>query len=193
MISYYWYGEGDSRSIAYNQIGAFKTSATNKGGYYIGRYEQGTGNVCKAGVEPYVKVTRDTAKSQAEAMYGGNSYVTSQLISSYAWDTALNFICQTNSEGYTLATTTDDAYANIGTSNKTQTGAYTEDNYSNIHDLLGNCREWTTEYSRGNGTPCVYVGGHYITRGSCAASRNGDLSTSDSLAYISFRSQMYVE
>ena len=151
--------------------------------------------MCKAGVDAYVDVTRDEAKTQAESMYSGNSEIkaTTELISSYAWYTALNFICQTNTAGYTLATTTDDAYANIGTSNKTQTGAYTEDNYSNIHDLLGNCREWTTEYSRGNGTPCVYVGGHYITSGSCAASRNGDLSTSDSLAYISFRSQMYVE
>lgn len=81
----------------------------------------------------------------------------SELISSYAWDTALNFICQTNSAGYTLATTTSSSYGNIGTGNKQNTGAYSADQYSNIHDLLGNCWEWTTEYA-GNGN-CVARGG----------------------------------
>ena len=92
--------------------------------------------------------------------YNENEFVTSELISSYAWDTALNFICQTNKDGYKLATTTDSTYGNINTGNRTQTGAYTvevegegerkevvSDKYSNIFDLLGNCHEWTTEYS----------------------------------------------
>ena len=152
-----FYGEGDSRSVAYGKIDAFleKAKPVSEGGYggfYIGRYEQGEGNICKAGANPYVSITRDEAKAQAEAMYSGNEFVTSELISSYAWDTALNFICQTNEEGYLLATTTDEAYGNIGTSGtisgKTLAGEYEADNYSNIHDLLGNCREWSTEYTQ---------------------------------------------
>ena len=84
------------------------------GGFYIGRYEQGTGNVCKYNQTPYVNVTIDTAKSRAEAMYRGkNNNVVSELISSYAWDTALNFICQTNSTGYKLATITSRDYGNF--------------------------------------------------------------------------------
>ena len=75
--------------------------------------------------------------------YSGNTYVVSELISSYAWDTALNFICQTNSEGYTLATTKSKTYGNFYKGTKKKTGAYAADNYSNIHDLLGNCCEWT--------------------------------------------------
>ena len=143
-----FYGEGNNNSIVYNQIGAFKTSGINYGGYYIGRYEQGGGNICKAGVNPYIYITRDQAKSQAEAMYSGNSYVVSELISSYAWDTALNFICQANSKGYVLATTTSKNYGNLGTgtNSRTLTGGYPKDKYSNIYDFLGNCREWTTEY-----------------------------------------------
>ena len=64
-------------------------------------------------------------------------------------DTALNFICQNSKHGYKLATTTSDTYGNIGTGSVGQrvTGNYPADCYSNIYDFLGNCYEWTTEYS----------------------------------------------
>ena len=199
-----YYGEGATQdkdgspiSPVETNIEAFKTSATTNGGFYIGRYEQGTGNVCKAGVDAYVSVTRDTAKTQAEAMYNGKEEIkaTTELISSYAWDTALNFICQTNADGYELATTTDETKANIGTSNKTQTGKYEADKYSNIHDLLGNCYEWTTEYSSYSGSygtyPCVDRGGGYNGSSSCAAYRNRN-NTTNSSSSIGFRVQLYV-
>ena len=180
VIDSWYYGEGDSRSVAKDQIDAFKTSSTTNKGFYIGRYEAGTETERTAETEPlttpltqankypYVYVTRDQAKTQAEAMYSGNSYVTSELISSYAWDTALNFICQTNEEGYLLATTTDSKYGNIGTNSRTKTGEYEADNYSNIHDLLGNWWEWTTEYSSYSIPDlvggCVGRGGHCLNR-----------------------------
>ena len=161
-----YYGEGDERSVAHDTIANFLNSAKptsegGNGGFYIGRYEQGEGNVCKAGVNAYADVTRDEAKAQAEAMYTDKKQygVTSELINSYAWDTALNFICQNSEHGYTLTTTTENTYGNIGTGNKAQTGGTPADCYSNIHDLLGNCLEWTTEYSSStNGSsayPCV--------------------------------------
>ena len=142
---------------------------------------------------PYVYVSRNDAKQQAEAMYSGNEFITSQLISSYAWDTALNFICQTNEEGYLLATTKDSTYGNIGTgsSGKTQTGEYEADNYSNIHDLLGNCWEWTTEYSSRSITSCVNRGGGYSHSSYYAAYRYGS-TTSLSSTSLSFRLQLYV-
>ena len=180
--SYSYYGEGNSNSCTNNEDGtnsidAFKSSATTNGGFYIGRYEQGESNVCKAGVNAYAYVTRDEAKSQAEAMYADNENVnvnvTSQLISSYAWDTALNFICQNSEHGYLLATTTDETYGNIGTgsSGKTLTGGYSNDKHSNIYDLLGNCFEWTTEYYSGGSLPCVDRGGVYNNSIVFAASR----------------------
>ena len=154
----YYYGEGATQDqygnpiepVAKDQIDGFKTSATTNKGFYIGRYEQGEGNVCKASVNPYTSITRDNAKIEAESMYSGNTFITSELISSYAWDTALNFICQTNENGYFLATTTDKTYANFG-GNGTKTGEYkvngeVSDKYSNIYDMLGNRREWTTEH-----------------------------------------------
>ena len=201
VVESYFYGEGDSRSVASTQIAAFKASASPKseanpdgnGGFYIGRYEQGTGNVCKYNQTPYVNVTRDQAKSQAEAMYSGkNNNVVSELISSYAWDTALNFICQTNSAGYTLARTTSSSYGNIGTGNKQNTGAYSADNYSNIHDLLGNCWEWTTEYSSSSTVPCVRRGGGYYDS-ICYAAFRYFYTTSTSSDFFSFRPQLYVK
>ena len=139
-----YYGEEYSYSMAKDQIGAFKTSANRNKGFYTGRYEQGKGNVCKAGVEVDSKISIYNAKSNAEAMYSEN--VTSELISSYAWDTTLNFIAQNNPNGYALLTTTDSQYGNIGTGIKKATGEDEADNYCNIHDMVGNFSEWTTEY-----------------------------------------------
>ena len=199
---YSYYGEGDSRSVASGQIGAFKASAEStanggKGGFYIGRYEVGTGNVVKAGVEPYVKVSRDAAKTQAEAMYSSNNNVESELMSSYAWDTALNFICQTNvesGEGYNLATTQDRTYGNFNPGSKQNTGAYAADNYSNIHDLLGNCREATTEYVTGGYGYCVARGGYYYQyQSSSASSRIPHDDAGAVMESNSFRIQIYIK
>ena len=192
--SYYFYGEGEHGSVAIAQIGAFKDSVSRNGGFYIGRYELGNGNVVKAGVAPYIFITRDEAKSQIEAMYSGNSYVTSELISSYAWDTALNFICQTSSAGYTLATTSSSSYGNINTGSRQNTGAYAADNYSNIHDLLGNCYEWTTGLSICSSppyAPCVARGGDYNYGGNAAYRQYYWVTSSD--VNISARVQLYVK
>ncbi len=205
----YYYGEGATQDKDGNPITPVSTKIKEflnsakpvaeggNGGFYIGRYEQGEGNVCKAGVNAYADVTRGTAKTQAEAMYVDKEQygVTSELISSYAWDTALNFICQNSEHGYTLATTTEDTYGNIGTSNKAQTGGTPVDCYSNIYDLLGNCIEWTTEYSSytngSNSGPCVGRGGFYY--GSNFYVANRFFGTADnSITYISFRLSLYV-
>ena len=183
-----FYGEGDSDSVAYKQIGAFKNSVNRNDGFYIGRYELGTGNVCKAGVEPVMNISMTEAKSQIEAMYNGNSYVVSELISSYAWDTALNFICQTNSEGYILATTYSSSYGNIGTDREQNTGAYAADNYSNIRDLLGNYREWTTEYCNGDYNDVAR--GAYYGMAESAATRS-DFNGADLI--VSARIQLYIK
>ena len=198
-----YFGEGDTRSVAHDTIANFLNSAKptsegGNGGFYIGRYEQGEENVCKAGVNAYSSVTRDTAKTQAEAMYTDKEQygVTSELISSYAWDTALNFICQNSEYGYTLATTTEDIYGNIGTNNKTQTGGTPADCYSNIYDILGNCQEWTTEYSSYTFdvlvNPCVLRGSSFIGNPTYTAFR---MNTAIDYSYstdISFRLSLYV-
>ena len=171
-----FYGEEDFRSVAYSQIGAFKDSVSKNGGFYISRYEIGTEiertstndtlttPLVQANKYPYVYIRRDQAKSQIEAMYGEedaeSEYVVSELISSYAWDTALNFICQTNSAGYILATTRSSSYGQFGASMQ-NTGTDEADNYSNIYDFLGNCKEWTTEAYYRSDKSDVYRGGSF--------------------------------
>ena len=194
VVGNYFYGEGDSRSIAYNQIGLFKDSVNKNGGFYIGRYELGVENVIKAGVTPYTNITRDQAKSQIEEIYNENNYVVSELISSYAWDTALNFICQTNSEGYTLATTRGANYGNMGTylDEALNTGGYSADNHNNIHDFFGNCLEWTTEYYSVNNRPCVGRGGYY-NDGLVSTSSRNTFYVEDAYEYVSARAQLYIK
>ena len=206
VLDEYFYGEGNENSVAKDQIGAFKTSATTHGGFYIGRYEAGTEisrtsssdalntPLVQANKNAYVYVTRDQAKAQSEAMYNGNSYVTSELVSSYAWDTALNFICQTNTEAYLLSKTKDSAYGNLGTNTLELTGAYETDNYSNIYDFLGNCREWSTEYTNYSNGPCVDRGGYYeLDSGTASIRGSNPTNEKSSDSNTAFRLQLYIK
>ena len=110
-------------------------------GFYIGRYEDGgqEGNITsKEGETPYTNLSRNKALSESQNMYKDDTHVVSTLISSYAWDTALNFICQNSSYGYELALSGDSKYSNSRTDTPLKTGEYRIDCYSNIYDLLGN-------------------------------------------------------
>ena len=193
-----------------------EASVNANGGYYIGRFEAGdkvsteakkmrengdsqSNEVSiKKGQAPYNYISYDNLKSLAEGMNAAQNYTTAttKLVGSYAWDTALNYICQTNEEGYMLATTTDSTYGNIGTgtdiSNKTLTGAYEADNYSNIHDILGNCYEWTTEFYSNSNYPSVSRGGGYYVSSSYAANHNF-ATTTNSTSTDSFRLQLYIK
>ena len=208
LIDEYFYGEGNSNSVANNTIDLFKTSSIENRGFYIGRYEAGTEiertseseeltvPLVQANKNVYVYVTRDEAKMMSESMYSESQYVKSELISSYAWDTALNFICQNSEVGYLLATTTDSTYGNIYTDSINLTGTYVADKYSNIYDFIGNCFEWTTEYSTLNSSeshgPCVPRGGRYGSNYEFAASRRYGVLVESSSYDFSFRMQLYI-
>ena len=216
VIESMFYGEGATQdeygepitTVAKDQIETFKTKAIGKGGFYIGRYEAGTETertsesdlltlpLVQASKNPYVYVTRDQAKEKSEEMYRKNEFVTSELISSYAWDSALNFICQTSKDyGYSLATTISKERANIDTDKKELTGAYIEDKYSNIYDMLGNTFEWTTEYcSHASGGPCVVRGGNFSRSYYHASSRCywGNWESYSNAHYIAFRTILNV-
>ena len=79
-------------------IEQFKTSVKEiNHGYYIGRYEAGkTDNdgfmVCKSEQEVWNNITQPKASEVSRNMYGSEAKVTSDLINSYAWDTALVFV-----------------------------------------------------------------------------------------------------
>ena len=158
------------------QIKAEKTSVAKYGGYYIGRYEVGKNGdtaVVKYNQTPYASITWSTAYGLAKQIIT-NSEATSYLCSSYAWDTAVNFI-QNNSTAKNYATSIEgfngnwnpqevkDPSGNVikpaGTSQQLNTGLTTQ--FCNIFDMGGNEAEFTTELNPGTSETVVLRGGIY--------------------------------
>lgn len=158
------------------QIKAEKASVAQYGGYYIGRYEVGKNSdtaVVKYNQTPYASITWSTAYGLAKKIIT-NSEVNSYLCSSYAWDTAVNFI-QNNSTAKNYATSIEgfngnwnpqavkDPSGNVikpaGTSQQLNTGLTTQ--FCNIFDMGGNEAEFTTELNPGTSETVVVRGGNY--------------------------------
>ena len=158
------------------QIKAEKASVAQYGGYYIGRYEVGKNGdtaVVKYNQTPYASITWSTAYGLAKKIIT-NSEATSYLCSSYAWDTAVNFI-QNNSTAKNYATSIEgfngnwnpqavkDPSGNVikpaGTSQQLNTGLTTQ--FCNIFDMGGNEAEFTTELNPGTSETVVLRGGVY--------------------------------
>ena len=172
----------------------FKNSVKENGGYYIGRYEARTttarndkGNALtqiteKGTDQVYNYVTQKQAAEQAQGMYTSNNF-TSDLMNSYAWDTAITFIQKC---------TDKTNYANQNSLNKSlsQTGT-TNDNPCNIFDMASNVREWTTETSSSSDLPCVLRGGDCNYSNLYTSIRN-NFNTSGSYCDIGFRPLLYV-
>ena len=173
------------------QVKAEKDSVRRNGGYYIGRYEVGDENgtaVIKADQTPMANIIWSTAYSKAKGI-GGGSGATTYLCSSYAWDTAINFIQNNGFQNYAKAR--EDSYNEnwkdknvkdskgniIKAANKDErlsTGKTTSK--CNIYDMGGNVSEFTTEVMPSTSEPVVLRGGNYGD-GTPAGPR-GDVSTS---------------
>jgi len=151
------------------------------GGFYIGRYEAGTGTVSKAGATVYNNVNWNDAKSAAEGKYAStnSSYgAVSTLIYGAQWDTVLKFIqaynvgeagyanYATNSVGYGNYSETDGAGDTfLSTSAPTFCGAAPQFKQKNIYDMAGNVWEWTMEMKISNSAGRLERGGSYETPG----------------------------
>ena len=168
-----------------------KTSVERYKGFYIGRYEAGDKEstvaktlrssndvtktvTIKANQAPYNYVTRTEAVSLAEGFATKQGYkAKTKLVSSYAWDTTIEFIQKVNSdygssseEGNYYNTTF--SYTDITGARQTKeksspvlvpTGQTTP--VCNIYDMGGNVFEWSNErYSPGPEPYCLR-GGEY--------------------------------
>ena len=188
------------------QIKAEKTSVAKYGGYYIGRYEVGKNGdtaVVKYNQTPYASITWSTAYGLAKKIIT-NSEATSYLCSSYAWDTAVNFI-QNNSTAKNYATSIEgfngnwnpqavkDPSGNVikpaGTSQQLNTGLTTQ--FCNIFDMGGNETEFTTELNPGTSETVVVRGGNYDVYGP-AGHRLDDSSGGAYLTY-GFRATLFLK
>ena len=147
----------------------FISTTLANGGYYIARFEaSGTASKITSKYNQTVlgNITQPNAAKAAREMYGeikeNNKLVyASDLVNSYAWDTAIIFI-------QTYSVKTDYASHNESKTTKafTATGK-NNDKYCNIWDMSGNAYECTTEYSTYSDPrrfcPCVIRGGYYNT------------------------------
>lgn len=188
------------------QIKAEKTSVAKYGGYYIGRYEVGKNGdtaVVKYNQTPYASITWSTAYGLAKKIIT-NSEATSYLCSSYAWDTAVNFI-QNNSTAKNYATSIEgfngnwnpqavkDPSGNVikpaGTSQQLNTGLTTQ--FCNIFDMGGNEAEFTTELNPGTSETVVLRGGDYY--GSGPAGDRWDIGSGYADIGLGFRATLFLK
>ncbi len=159
-----------------NQVRNEIDSIGTNGGYYIGRYEVGNENnvaVIKQNKETYAEVKWSQAYTVSKNINVGNGG-TSYLCSSYAWDTAINFI-QTHSTATNYATSIDkfngnwftqevkdknkNIIKNANTKVKLNTGLTTS--WANIYDMGGNVGEFTTELNPNTSEAVILRGGNY--------------------------------
>ena len=174
-------------TIAKN-ITNFKNSVKTNGGYYIGRYEARknatSGKLTEVNSDSvWNLISQPKAATQARNMYDEQQPFTSDLMNSYAWDTAITFIQNcTDKTNYANQPSLNESLSQTGTTN---------DNPCNIFDMASNVIEWTTETTSLSGNPCVARGGHYDYRFSYTSSRY-DRETSCSNDDHSFRPLLYV-
>ena len=141
----------------------FKKSVEINGGYYIGRYEARKNSIDKiteVGTDVvWNNITQANAATMAQTMYNNSNFI-SDLMNSYAWDTAVLFLqsCGTNSN-YSRQPNLIDLLAQTGTNNLTDITKI--DKQCNVFDMASNVREWTTETSSLNNLPCTNRGGYY--------------------------------
>ena len=150
-------------------------SVNANGGYYIGRYEAGDGSstefrtaetgvdgtvVIKKNQVPYNYITRSDAETKATEISTVQEYTTAttKLVSSYAWDTALDFIQKANSNNDYSDYATSSPEGNYSTVIN-RTGHTTA--VSNIYDMGGSLWEYTTERYSNDFYPNVKRGGCY--------------------------------
>ena len=205
-----------------------KTSVTTYKGFYIGRYEAGDKDSTetstpalrtssssksnkisiKANQAPYNYVTITQAKSLAESFKTQQNYsstIKTKLISSYAWDTTIEFMQKVNSDYGSSSeegnyTNTTFSYTDITGASQTKassssvlvpTGQTTP--VCNIYDMGGNVWEWTTEsYSPLNDNPYTARGGCFSGDFTIAPAGYRDCLAAYSDTYFGFRITLFM-
>ena len=165
----------DGLNAIAKDLAGFINSVKSNNGYYLARYEASYGSGSSVtDYKPLSKVSTSTTFSKSKVgslwnsvtqidaakisrnMYNNDSSVgvESDLVNSYAWDTAIVFIQEMGNKNYANKASVNSSRKNTGT---------TGDEVCNIHDMASNCIEWSTEYSTSTPSsiayPCVRRGG----------------------------------
>ncbi len=194
--------DSKAKNATARNLAEFISTSLSNGGYYIARFEaSGTASkiTSKYNQTVLTRITQPNAAKAAREMYGeikeNNKLVyASDLVNSYAWDTAIIFI-QTYGTGEDAS-----SYASKNKSTSFSKTGINNDKYCNIWDMSGNAFEWTTEYSTGSSnsdfTACVSRGGCYGTGNGrayyCTSFRDNG-TTTVSVSDTSLRPLLYVK
>ena len=213
--------DATSTNTTAKDLEAFITKTNANKGFYIARYEASYGSGYNSSgtttaenygnAKPLSKVstaysdesmnydagtlwnfiTQPQAAMVSKNMYSGNNYVESDLVNSYAWDTAIVYIQEMGNTNY--ANANRDTTGNKSLKNTGETG----DKVCNIFDIAANLREWTTEYSTYvydsyNSSHCTIRGGNCSVSDYYTGNRVYDHTTSGYYS-ASFRPLLYVK
>ena len=189
----------------------FRKSVKDNHGYYIGRYEardkvataertdsdkETNQLVCTANKYVYNNITQPNAATLSRGMYSDSNFK-SDLMNSYAWDTAIVFLQKFDNRAnkaslkpYSRQTSLNTgSLANQGTNNLSD--ASKQDKICNVYDMASNCYEWTTETSSDSSFPCTNRGGSYLSSSDGTSLRGYD-GTGSSTGHFSFRPLLYM-
>ena len=197
----------DGRNATAKDLKGFIDSVDTNGGYYIGRYEasyasgssvadyKSASKISNSYSEDSMSYTQGTlwnyitqidASKVAINTYAGSTSVKSDLINSYAWDTAIVYIQEAGNTNYANQGSKNSSLANTGKNT---------DVVCKINDMASNVIEWTTEYSSttysNSANPCTYRGGIYSISRSYTAYRINNLAT-NSGNNLGFRLSLYL-
>ena len=189
----------------YEGIKSFIDSVKENGGYYIARYEASYGTDGKANSKVSNTYTNSSTEpttrkegmlwnyinqiDAAIACYDIYTTATTDLINSYAWDTAIVYIQNFSKD-------TDYSYQDGQSikSSLTNTGV-NKDEKCKINDMASNDLEWSTEYSSYvdnlNKSPCSGRGGRYYNSDNYTSYRYYSYATSRYKS-LTFRSILYM-
>ena len=146
----------------------------------------------------YNYITQPTAAELSRGMYSDSNFE-SDLMNSYAWDTAVYFLQtfdnRANKDSLKIYSrqnslnTKDDGLASQGTNSLEDTSK--QDVICNVYDMASNCCEWTTETYSLSTVPCTRMGGYYDDSSNYTSYRSRSF-TSFSYDAVSFRSLLYM-
>ena len=190
----------DTNTTALNLKG-FVDSVKVNGGYYIARYEASYGTDGKANSKVSDSYTTSSSTPNKEGQLWNNitqidaatasrnlyTGVNSDLINSYAWDTAIVYIQNFSGDtDYSKRTSLNRDLANTGANS---------DEKCKINDMASNTYEWTTEYctitDSSYAYPCTVRGGYFSSSSYCTDGRNYS-SAANSVHRMSFRCALYM-
>ena len=191
----------DGTNTTANNLAGFINSVNTNKGYYIARYEASYRTSGKAASKVSTATRTDSSTEltpgmlwnfirqgdAATACQGLYDTINSDLMNSYAWDTAIRYIQAMGNKNY--------ANANRGSNTSLKNTGETGDQKCKIFDMAGNTREWTTEYSSSTTSTdacvCVSRGGCCFNAYAYTVERLHD-NAGHNVAYISFRSTLYL-